>query len=172
MGVEITDICMDREQGEPAIYSNSNSANLKPPEILDSYGNIKGDHECLASEESNEMKEYEVKECTDEKPVKGEEEQTVESLKEKLKLEARKGKDDGKLISSTKNETRHIVGGARTKHTVPQPFALATAKRASSGARPTGTDFDSAIAIDIKSPSRKPVHKPRFKKLNQVTSTN
>ncbi|XP_031376222.1 protein WVD2-like 3 [Punica granatum] len=169
MGVEITDICVDKEQGRAEVYSNGSSDDPKPQEISDSYDDIKGDSECPASEECKEVKEYEVKECTNENPVKGEEEKTVESLKGKPKLDDKKQKDNSKTISSVKNGSKHSTGAARTKHTVPQPFALATAKRASSGARPTGTEIDSAT-VNNKSSSGKPVAKPSSKNANQSVS--
>jgi hypothetical protein len=58
---------------------------------------------------------------------------------EKVKALNRKSKDIGQKKSSTKHASKPAPAGlARTKHTVPQPFALATEKRASLGMRPSG----------------------------------
>ncbi|KAK4794607.1 hypothetical protein SAY86_012601 [Trapa natans] len=163
MGVEITDICMDKVQGQAPMSSNGQLDSLKPQELLDSYDDIKGDSESPASEENNGAKEYEVKECTCENPVKIEE-PNAQSLKEKSKLEVNRGNVKNKRVSSTKNGTKHTAVGPRTKHTVPQPFALATTKRASAGTPPAGTQTDPAVADSNKSLNEKPLQNLTSKK--------
>lgn len=112
-----------------------------------------------------------MKECTNENPVEGKE-NTVEILKQRPKLEDRKGNDNNKMTSSGKSRPNNSIRGARTKHTAPHPFALATAKHTSSGTHPTGAEVDPAITDHHKSLSGKPLHKPSSKKLSQVNFIN
>ncbi|XP_057957519.1 protein WVD2-like 3 isoform X2 [Malania oleifera] len=103
-------------------------------------------------EENSEVKEYEVKECTTENAIEISELCQVEEYKkepdepssnfeaalteEKVKLESQKTKDNKKSKSSSKL----VTGNIRTKCTIPQPFALATEKRALCGTRPVGAE--------------------------------
>lgn len=91
------------------------------------------------SEESFDMKDYEVKECTEENSLdeKIHEEQDVRSTNldegliegEHKKLGTQKS--SGSKISSSPSSKSPAVGNAGTNYTVPQPFALATEKRGS-----------------------------------------
>lgn len=155
MGMEVTDICMDVESASVANYPKHVSQDSDPESIpnhnvtLESHVHVNGDHELKDLENSTEVKEYEVKECTNEnhsKPCHGEklnEEPNVVSSDlgdghpaDKVHLDCEKTKDQNKATLS--HVSKHGAGNVRIKPTVPQPFALATEKRASSGPRPGG----------------------------------
>lgn len=157
MGIEVTDICMDKESDCVIVYSKGDShdsdheAIPNGTTISDSYEHINGVRELQNLEESTEVKEYVVKECTTE--IKSElvhnekfnEQQNVENSDmgvglpmEKVQSDLRKMKNQNKSLSSVHHVTKPASGNVRTKHTVPQPFALATEKRASCGTRPVG----------------------------------
>ncbi|EEF45173.1 protein WVD2-like 3 [Ricinus communis] len=181
MGVEVTDICMDKESDCVVVYSNGvshDSTHETVPNVLESYEPINGVPELQSSEESSEAKEYEVKECTTEVAFettevpcaeKSKEDKNVVSSnfvdEEKVKSGNEKTKDDNKCRPRVKHASKAAAGVVRTKHTVPQPFALATEKRASSGIRPTGSDL-SATAGTKSSYSNNVLH-PNTIKQNQ-----
>uniref|UniRef100_A0A6N2N6T7 TPX2 C-terminal domain-containing protein n=1 Tax=Salix viminalis TaxID=40686 RepID=A0A6N2N6T7_SALVM len=190
MGIEVTDICMDKEPNCVIVYSNGVSRDptheTVPDDhgVLESYEPIDGVPELHSSEESTEAKEYEMKECTTEVSVevtelshaeKSEEGQTVvcsnseDGLKvEKVKALNRKSKDTAQKKSSTKHASKPAPAGpARTKHTVPQPFALATAKRASLGIRLSGEPDISGVSKSFKANN---VLRPNPIKQNQPLS--
>ncbi|KAI3504199.1 hypothetical protein L1887_32744 [Cichorium endivia] len=54
---------------------------------------------------------------------------------ENTKLDIQQTKDESKKM---KPSNKSLMGHVKTKHTVPQPFALATEKRAQCGSRPVG----------------------------------
>ncbi|XP_002284360.1 protein WVD2-like 3 isoform X1 [Vitis vinifera] len=190
MGMEVTDICMDNEPNCVMIYSNGvscDSSHETAPihhDFAESYKHINGDPEPQILEEKVEGKEYEVKECTTESSVeisqlcqveKCEEQEKPSSNfeadlpEEKVKSEVPKSKDDKKLKSSVKPASKPAVGSARTNYTVPQPFALATEKRASCGTRPFGTESDVGTVAN-KSSITKNLQTPTATKHNQQTS--
>lgn len=191
MGMEVTDICMDNEPNCVMIYSNGvscDSSHETAPihhDFAESYKHINGDPEPQILEEKVEGKEYEVKECTTESSVeisqlcqveKCEEQEKPSSNfeadlpEEKVKSEVPKSKDDKKLKSSVKPASKPAVGNARTNYTVPQPFALATEKRASCGTRPFGTESDVGTVAN-KSSITKNLQTPTATKHNQVADT-
>lgn len=172
MGMEVTDICMDKESDCVTVYSTvvtHDSEHETAPSDLDvtqSYDHNNGDPVQQLLEANAEVKECEVKECTAEKSIKiselseaGKCEEVVpppsckESLPdEKMKLENQTRKDDNKKSkSSAKPKSRTGCGNARINCTVPQPFALATEKRASCGTRPTGIEPDAETAVSKSS---------------------
>ncbi|KAH7843224.1 hypothetical protein Vadar_014090 [Vaccinium darrowii] len=172
MGMEVTDICMDKESDCVTVYSTvvaHDSEHETAPSDLDvtqSYDHNNGDPVQQLLEANAEVKECEVKECTAEKSIKiselseaGKCEEVVpppsckESLPdEKMKLENQTRKDDNKKSkSSAKPKSRTGCGNARTNCTVPQPFALATEKRASCATRPTGIEPDAETAVSKSS---------------------
>ncbi|XP_038875940.1 LOW QUALITY PROTEIN: protein WVD2-like 3 [Benincasa hispida] len=152
MEMEGTDICMDKEPDHVITYSaggvphvSSCEDSLSHQDVMESFGEI---NDISNSEEGSEAKEYEVKECTNEKSIKipglhlsekPDEQQNVVCLNnEKERREEKvlqEGKNDDKSLL-TVNSLKSSAGNARTRHTVPQPFALATEKRASCGTRP------------------------------------
>lgn len=190
MGIELTDICMDKEPDCVILYSNgaSNDSDHETfPNLNDSksYEHVNGDPVFQVMEENMEVKEYVVKECTTENSIdiselrhieKSKEEQTnvsaakseVDLPREKVIPENGKPKDHNKLHSSAKRASKFISGNVRTKHTVPQPFVLATEKRASSGYRPAVPEPDAATGVS-KSPNGNCVHHPNTKNLNQLS---
>ncbi|KAJ4844598.1 hypothetical protein Tsubulata_011019 [Turnera subulata] len=155
MGVEVADVCMDKEP-DVIVYSNgvSPDSNHDPDSnhgVLDSYEPINTDPEIHSSEESAEAKEYEVKECTTETSVETAEnkDQNAERSEENAKSGNRKAKDDKSRSTLKRASKSDSAGVIKTKHTVPQPFALATERRASSGVR-SGSDADATSGVNKK----------------------
>ncbi|CAN4091188.1 unnamed protein product [Withania somnifera] len=171
---------MDKEQNSSISYCDGASPDSSC--LIDSNQDVKssklvnGEKETDMLKESIETKEYEVKECTAEVSVKipkceveSMEEQYTESSKCEIEYpikennsEVRKLKDDSKRSrNSVKSATKSAAGNCKTKCTVPQPFALATEKRASHGTRLVGNDADNVNyrtpeANSLRFPSTKP----------------
>ncbi|WCJ23952.1 TPX2 (targeting protein for Xklp2) protein family [Euphorbia peplus] len=184
MGVEVLDICMDKEPDCVIVYSNgvSDDPNLESdashPDGVEPYEHIDGVSELQSSEQSSETKEYEVKECTTEMSVetnevpcteKSKQDQTISrsdfeaGLPEKAKAGNQKIQDHTKARHTKHASKAAPASGVRTKHTVPQPFSLATAKRASSGTRPAGSDLGikkSANANNVLQPNTTKQNQP------------
>jgi hypothetical protein len=191
MGIEVTDICMDKEPDSVIIYSNgiANDSNHETApnhrDGADSFDHINEGPEIQSSEESTEAKEYEVKECTTENSFevsvlhqneKYKEEQNVVNShlkaslpEENLKSETQNKKDNNKSRVSIKQASKPVAANVRTKPTVPQPFSLATEKRASFGTRPTGAQPDASTAVN-KSSNANNVRLPSATKPSQVTT--
>ncbi|XP_065863147.1 protein WVD2-like 3 [Euphorbia lathyris] len=189
MGIEVSDICMDKEPDCVIVYSNGvlDDPNLEADtshhDVLEPYEPINGVSELQSSEESSEIKEYEVKECTTEMSLETNEVPHAEKIKqdqniprsefeaglpeEKAKSGQHKTHDHTKSRLHTKHGSKAAPSaGVRTKHTVPQPFALATAKRASSGTRPIVPDLGTAASFK-KSVNANNVLQPNTTKQNQ-----
>lgn len=181
MEIEGTDVCMDKEPDRVITYSSGGTSynsscedSLNHQDVMESFGEINGDHDINNSEEGSEAKEYEVKECTNEKSIKipelhpsekPDQQQNVVSLnneKERLEDKVVQEEKNGDKSLLTVNSLKSSAGNARTRHTVPQPFALATEKRASSGTRPPN-------AITTEKSSKNNV-RPAKPKSNQVHS--
>ncbi|XWS39226.1 hypothetical protein CRYUN_Cryun18bG0032200 [Craigia yunnanensis] len=181
MGVEVTDICMDKESDCIIVYSNGVSQNSNDETFLSHHNAIQsymnGDPELQGTEEGTEAKDYEVKECTTENSVEKSELSQIENSKEEqsmLSSNLEAGLSEDKVeqeTAKTKNNksrvSKHVVpklaaANVRMKHTVPQPFALATEKRASCGTRP-------AVAEPSvnKSSNTNGAHHPNTTKQNQ-----
>ncbi|XWS13783.1 hypothetical protein CRYUN_Cryun36dG0067700 [Craigia yunnanensis] len=181
MGVEVTDICMNKESDCVIVFSNgvSQYSNNEPfpshHDALQSY--VNGDPEL----EGTEAKEYEVKECTTENSVEKSELSRIENSKEeqsmlrsnleaglledKVKQETAKTKNNKSRVS--KHVSKLAAVNVRMKQTVPQPFALATEKRASCGTRPAVAEADVGIGVN-KSSNTNGAHHPNTKKQNQL----
>ncbi|KAI8012029.1 Protein WVD2-like 3 [Camellia lanceoleosa] len=164
MGMEVTDICLDKEPDCVIIYSNgvSHDSNQETStfhhDVSESYEHINGDPVPQVLEENAEVKECEVKECT------------TENLDEKMKIEAQPTSDDNKKSKfAAKPASKPGSGNARTKCTVPQPFALATEKRASCGTRPVGNEPDVGTTVSKSSNSNSLQHQITTKQ-NQLVS--
>ncbi|CAL5395327.1 unnamed protein product [Camellia sinensis] len=164
MGMEVTDICLDKEPDCVIIYSNgvSHDSNQETStfhhDVSESYEHINGDPVPQVLEENAEVKECEVKECT------------TENLDEKMKIEAQPTSDDNKKSKfAAKTASKPGSGNARTKCTVPQPFALATEKRASCGTRPVGNEPDVGTTVSKSSNSNSLQHQITTKQ-NQLVS--
>ena len=154
MGVEVTDICMDKESDCVIVYSNGVSQDSNTEtfpshhNVMQSY--VNGDPELQGTEEVTEAKEYEVKECTTENSVEKSELSHIENSKEKQsmlssnleaslsedKVEQETAKTKNSKSRVSKQVSKLAAANVRMKHTVPQPFALATEKCASCGTRP------------------------------------
>ncbi|KAK9140314.1 hypothetical protein Scep_009995 [Stephania cephalantha] len=157
MGRKVIDICMDKESDPAVVYSNGNCHEQvnDQHELSESDEQIKRDLQVV--EENNEVKDYEVKECTAEYSVEINDhavknidatEQDVLCNKstnfeaglqeeKKVKPEIPKPVDSKKLNTAAKPVSRSAAAGiTRSNVTVPQPFSLATDKRASHGTRP------------------------------------
>ncbi|KAF5950738.1 hypothetical protein HYC85_012731 [Camellia sinensis] len=190
MGMEVTDICLDKEPDCVIIYSNgvSHDSNQETStfhhDVSESYEHINGDPVPQVLEENAEVKECEVKECTTENLVKVSElcqveihEEKVPSSNcdthlqdEKMKIEAQPTSDDNKKSKfAAKTASKPGSGNARTKCTVPQPFALATEKRASCGTRPVGNEPDVGTTVSKSSNSNSLQHQITTKQ-NQLVS--
>ncbi|XP_056843618.1 uncharacterized protein LOC130505251 [Raphanus sativus] len=70
------DICMDKEPDGVVVYANSDSCDpnqenvyVLPPLVSVSRDEANGNTELLFTEDNTEVKEYDVKECTNEVPV-------------------------------------------------------------------------------------------------------
>lgn len=192
MGVEVTDICMDKEPDRVITYSNGVSHDSNHETAPNQHDGSESDEhinegtEIQSSEESTEAKEYEVKECTNEISVEvselchnekyKEEQNAVDSHfkaglpeeKVKVKSESQKKKENNKS-RGIKQASRTVAANVQTKHTVPQPFALATEKRASCGTRPAGAQPDSGIGVNKSSNANNGRHLNTTKP-NQVTA--
>lgn len=151
MGLEVVDICMDKEPDSVTIFSNGTTH-----ENVNSYARADEDPDAQSTEESDEAKDYVVKECTTQDLVEQTLVHHVDKNKEekfradsnfetclldaKVKEETPKIKEQTKSRVSMKHAPKPAVKNVRKKHTVPQPFALATEKRASCGARPSAEE--------------------------------
>ncbi|KAJ4968287.1 hypothetical protein NE237_014988 [Protea cynaroides] len=173
MGREIADICMDKEPDSAIVYSNSvardsgNDIVRRHCGLPGSDDHMEGNLKSQVLEENVELKDCDVKECTLENPIEisevqvenyhkeGQDVLCVESTlrrDETEKSEGQKPSNHRKLSSPVKSSSRSDgVGNIRSNCTVPQPFALATEKRASCGTRPVGPE--TAVAGGVNRPS-------------------
>ena len=187
MGMEVTDICMDKESDCVIVYPKDVSQDSDHESIpsdnatSESYEHVNGDHELKNLEESSEGKEYEVKECTDEnKPTPCNNETSygepnivtsdlgVGLAAEKVPQDSEKANDQNQLPLPANHVTKHAAGNVKTKLTVPQPFALATEKRASCGPRPVGAVADAGNGLN-RSPNANNLQNLTTAKKTQVT---
>ncbi|XP_022761116.1 protein WVD2-like 3 isoform X2 [Durio zibethinus] len=184
MGVEITEICMDKESDCVIVYSNGvsqDSNNETFPshhDAMQSY--VNGDPELQGTKEGTEAKEYEVKECTTENSVEkselshienGKEEQSIVSSNLEAGLPEDRVKQDRVKTKNNKSRvpkhaSKLAAENVRMKHTVPQPFALATEKRASFVTRPAVAESDAGNDVN-KSSNTNGAHHPNTRKQNQ-----
>ncbi|KAG2728038.1 hypothetical protein I3843_01G182400 [Carya illinoinensis] len=191
MGIEVPDICMDKEPDCVIVYSNgvSHDSNHETAPIhhdgSESYEHINEGPEIQSSEESTEVKEYDVKECTTENSVElpelchnekcKEEQNAINSHfkaglpDEKIKSETQKKKDNDRSQIPIKQASRALAANVRTKHTVPQPFALATEKRASSGISPAGAQPDIGTRLNKSSAANNLRHPNTTKPYQQIS---
>lgn len=193
MGIEDSDICVIKEPDHVVVYSDGIShdsvheteTDNNDHNITVSYEHINETTEHHSSGEST--KEYEVKECTTEVSVKASDVANVRKSDEKLaldfegvlnvknsKLHKTRG-GDNKSRDTAKHGARPSVGGIRSKSngsvqikpTVPQPFSLATERRATIVTRPTFEE-DNKGGNGVKSVNKKKVLTSNMLKQNQV----
>lgn len=144
---------MDKEPDGVVVYANGDSCNpiqenvsVLPP--LDSVPRdddaATANTELRYTEENIEVKEYDVKECTSEIPVgkPSEEDGDVEI--------AGGSKTVHKSALSAKHGSKTGRGSNKIRNTVPQPFALATEKRASSATRSFAGESHEVVAAVSK----------------------
>ncbi|KAL3828724.1 hypothetical protein ACJIZ3_017526 [Penstemon smallii] len=165
MELEGNDIHIDKEPDGVIIYSNGVTRDLscgnasQPSELI-----YLDPHPDDISEETAEVKGYEIKECNSEKSVDVTKLCQVETCEQNLPSldsvvsnedETTEGqritKDSRNRQDCGKKAIRSSVGSCKTKCTVPHPFALATEKRASYGGRPYGAEFDNIPTGDKQS---------------------
>ncbi|KAM3308880.1 protein WVD2-like 3 [Capsicum chacoense] len=167
MGLEVTDTCMEKEQGGKISYSDgvspdSNYLRDGNQDLLQSPEHVTGEQRTDMLNENVEAQYYEAKECTAEMPVESRQEQDRPSSKVK--------DDNRRPRTSVKPVTKSIAGSCKTKYTVPQPFALATERRASHGTRPIRNDAGDMSAAQKPSEANS-LQDPRSVQ-NQVSLSN
>ncbi|XP_011073495.1 protein WVD2-like 3 [Sesamum indicum] len=190
MVMEGSDAHIDKEPDGVIIYTNSVNCDS-------GYGNVSQEEVEQMPELINlepqpvdiidvnaEVQDCEVKECNSDTSAEVKKvcqvetgEQNLASVngetnmnKEDVTSECRKVMDQNKKTRSCgKKATRSPVGNCKTKCTIPQPFALATEKRALNGTRPYGTEFDSICTGDKTSHARVLLH-PTSGKQNPTVS--
>lgn len=192
MGIEDTDICIIKEPDRVIVYSDGIShdsgheTRSEHHNITESYEHINETTEHHSSEES--MKEYEVKECTTEVSVKISDVSDMKKCEEKLtsdsegvlsekSLKSHKTRGSHKPRDTVKHGSRPPVGNLQSrcagsvqiKPTIPQPFSLATEKRASVVTRPAFEE-DNKGNSERKSSNKKNVLSPNMFKQNQLKS--
>ena len=148
MGMVVADICLDKEADNVMIYSNDHSGDSSN-DTTSNNGSVESNVSANENSNSdiqttNEVKEIEVEKCIIEDVQHTKDLCVVQSCEEDDNLEKTKSdmqQTEGESKKSNtiiKPSTKSAAGHAKTKHTVPQPFALATEKRALCGTRPAG----------------------------------
>ncbi|KAK6161379.1 hypothetical protein DH2020_004760 [Rehmannia glutinosa] len=148
MELEGGDIHIDKEPDGVIIYSNgvnhdstyanANQQGLRQPCEFTTLDPQPDD----TLDENAETKHYEIKECNSENSA------DVTKLCQVETYEQNIPSFNSETYLSEEDMTRSAVGDCRTKCTVPQPFALATEKRASFGTRFYGAEFDNVTTGD------------------------
>ncbi|KAL0376725.1 UNVERIFIED_CONTAM: protein WVD2-like 3 [Sesamum calycinum] len=158
MGLEGSDIHIDKEPDGVTMYSNgvnhdTNYANANQQDLQQQSEFInmalQPDN---TLDENSEVKHDEIQECNSEKPIEAPKVCQVETYEQHLlsnnseinlskEDETHEGrelmKDNKNTRACDKKTTRAAVGNCKSKCTVPQPFALATEKRALYGDKPS-----------------------------------
>lgn len=155
MGMEADDVHFDKELDGVIIYSNGINdqdveplpkvINLDPPsvDILDENAELQDcEVKKCNSDEAYEVKQLcEVEKC--EQNLPGFNSEVNMSKEEDATSEHQKVTDGNKKRQACgKKATKPAIGNCKIKCTVPQPFALATEKRALYGIRPSGAESD------------------------------
>ncbi|XP_076900387.1 uncharacterized protein LOC143554545 [Bidens hawaiensis] len=144
MGMEVANICMDKEVDSVTVDDNDNnniSGDSSNELLVESNVSVNEDSKPDDVQTTDEVKEFEVKKCIIEdikhtNNLSGDSNNdTVDSetclVKEKTPSVVQQTEGESKKSNTT---IKPSTKSAKTKHTVPQPFALATEKRA----RPAG----------------------------------
>ncbi|KAK4478163.1 hypothetical protein RD792_017445 [Penstemon davidsonii] len=181
MGMEGSEVHIDKEPDGVIIYSNgvahdSSYGDATQQDVVQQCEIIDLDPQPDdISDENAELKHYEIKECDSEKPVEIKELCQVETCEKKISSsddDINMCKKDatfkGQKVTNDSQKTQACGKRAtKTKCTVPQPFALATEKRALHGTR--GAELDNIIAADKPSLARMLKH-PASAKQNPKVS--
>lgn len=141
MGLEDSDIHIDKEPDGVIIYSNnldhdsnyvsSSLRDLSQPCDFTNLGRQADD----SLYENADMAHYEIKECDNKKSFEVMINLSTENV-------GQQSSNDVKTRVCGKKTTRSAVGNCKMKCTVPQPFALATEKRVTYGTRPHGAEIE------------------------------
>ncbi|KAJ7954768.1 protein WVD2-like 1 [Quillaja saponaria] len=180
MGIDDTEACKVKEPERVIVYdgvSHDSSHEIDHHDVSESYEHINEGAELHSSEEST--KEYEIKECTTENSVEISKISDAEKCEDRnlisskldvgqpeKKLKCQKTKGNCKAQEYVKHGSKAAVGNVQTKHTVPQPFALATEKRFSSGMRFSGAEHNDGTRVS-KSSKANNVRPQNISKQNQ-----
>lgn len=190
MGIEDSDICIIKEPDRVIVYSDGISHDSRQGtetdhnNITESYEHINETTEHHSSEEST--KEYEVKECTTEVSLKTSDISNIRKSEEKL-TSGFEGVVNEKSLKSHKTRVSHkpqdtlkhgskpsvgnlhmkSTGSVQVKPTIPQPFSLATEKRATVVTRPTSEEHSKG-SNERKTSNKKNVLSANMLKQNQV----
>ncbi|XP_019461994.1 PREDICTED: protein WVD2-like 3 isoform X2 [Lupinus angustifolius] len=173
MAIEDTEICIIKEPDRVIVYSDgishdsAHETGTDDHNITESYEHTNETTDHHSSEES--IKEYVVKECTTEVSVKISDASNIKSSK-KLTSDFEGVLSEKSLKPhKTKGNNLHsrCTGSVKKKPTVPQPFSLATEKRATVGTRP-GFEEDNKGTSKRKSLNKRNVLTPNTLKQNQL----
>ncbi|KAK4388223.1 protein WVD2-like 3 [Sesamum angolense] len=169
MVMEGSDVHIDKEPDGVIIYSNSVNSdsgygNVSQEEVEQMPELINLDPQPVDILDVNaEVQDCEVKECNSDTSAEVKKVCQVETGEQNLPRvngETNMNKEDArsagqkvmdqnkKTRTCGKKATRSPVGNCKTKCTIPQPFALATEKRALNGTRPYVAEFDSICTGD------------------------
>lgn len=152
MGLEGSDIHVDKEPDGVIIYSNDleHDSSYVGSSLLDlsqpcDFTNLDPQADDTLDENADTT-HYEIKECNGEKSI----EVTVNFSTENAEQEGQQSPNDIKTTRvCEKKTTKTAVGNCKTKCTIPQPFALATEKRATHGTRPNGAEIEILAVGDM-----------------------
>ncbi|XP_042030506.1 protein WVD2-like 3 [Salvia splendens] len=143
------------------------------PEIIDidpQHVDVSDENGDCVVKECNSVKPEEIKPCQQESSVESVAESKSGIEKDGVKLEGHKKRDhDKKTQPCGRKVTKTTVGNCKTKCTVPQPFALATEKRALYGSRPNGAECNNPTGGDKPSHIRVPLQ-PSSVKQNMIVT--
>ncbi|XP_047956144.1 protein WVD2-like 3 [Salvia hispanica] len=184
MEIDGSDVHIDKEPDGVIIYANdvtisSGCGNAcdqdvaQLPEIIDidpQHVDVSDENGDCVVKECNSVKPEEIKPCQQESSVESVAESKSGTEKNGVKSEGHKARDhDKKTQPCGRKVTKPAVGNCKTKCTVPQPFALATERRALHGARPNGAECDNTTGGDKPSHIRVPLQ-PSSVKQNMIVT--
>ncbi|KAL0367095.1 UNVERIFIED_CONTAM: protein WVD2-like 3 [Sesamum radiatum] len=190
MVMEGSDVHIDKEPDGVIIYANSVNrdsgyGNVSQEEVEQMPELINLDPQPVDILDVNaEVQDCEVKECNSDTSAEVKKvcqvetgEQNPPSVNGETNINKEDATSEGQKVMGQnkktracgKKATRSPVGNCKTKCTIPQPFALATEKRALNGARLYGAEFDSICTVDKTSHTRVALH-PTSGKQNPTIS--
>ncbi|KAL8238546.1 hypothetical protein R6Q59_015113 [Mikania micrantha] len=152
MGMEVANICMDKEIDSVTVDSNDLlggsisdiSCGSSNDLLVESNAHVNGNSE-PDIQTTDEVKEFEVKKCITEDIIHTNNlsgDSSNDKMDSETCLVKEKTASDMQLKEGESKKSNTMVKPSikspKTKRTVPQPFALATEKRALCGARPAG----------------------------------
>ncbi|XP_021721772.1 protein WVD2-like 3 isoform X1 [Chenopodium quinoa] len=180
MGMEVREACTDKEPDGVIKYTSSASPVSSHEDAETHHNDLKSvEHDNVVPESFSMVEDYDVKECTTDNTVEISEDCQAEKcedqdcpsmtdhnghLQEKVKAQSLKTKGEIRAKVSPKIAPKTCNTNGRANCTIPQPFALATEKRAST--RPLEPETD-ANKVSSKS---KTTHPPSSGKKNQHVS--